>query len=129
MNNTQNQVLLIAIMLLLLAVIILLFYKLPRPSSTAGPEATAETGEPPAEAGSEDKLGVALRLLDENERMVVEALAAEGGTMLQKDISYSLGFSRVKTHRVVQGLVKRGLVTVEEHYNTKKVTLVDWLRE
>ena len=33
---------------------------------------------------------------------------AEGGNMLQKDISIDLGFSHVKTHRVVQSLVKRG---------------------
>ena len=49
--------------------------------------------------------------------------------MLQKDISIDLGFNRVKTHRVVQSLVKRGLVTAEEHFNTNNVTLVDWLRE
>ena len=76
-----------------------------------------------------DKLEVALRLLDENERRVVEALVAEGGSMLQKDISIDMGFSRVKTHRVVQSLVKRGLVTVVEHFNTNKVTLVNWLME
>jgi len=58
------------------------------------------------------------RLLDENERRVVDALVAEGGSMLQKDISVDLGFSRVKTHRIVQSLVKRGLVTAEEHFNT-----------
>ncbi len=76
-----------------------------------------------------DKLEVALRLLDENERRVVEALVAEGGSMLQKDLSINLEFNRVKTHRVVQSLIKRGLVTAEEYFNTNKVTFVNWLME
>ena len=63
---------------------------------------------------------MALRLLDENEHRVVEALVAEGASMLQKNISIDLGFSHVKTHRVVQSLVKRGLVTVEEYFRYKQ---------
>lgn len=124
-GSSQNQALFIVIILLLLMVIFLLFYKWPRPASAEKPE---EADEEP-ESRSEDKLEVALRLLDDNERKVVEALVAEGGSMLQKDISVDLGFSRVKAHRVVQSLVKRGLVTAEEHYNTNKISLVDWLKE
>jgi uncharacterized membrane protein len=120
------QALFVVVILLLLAVILLLFLR-QRPAQPEKPEPEAEAGEPGA-AGSEDKLEVALRLLDENERRVVEALVARGGSMLQKDISYELGFSRVKAHRVVQSLVRRGLVTAEEHYNTNRVSLVDWLK-
>jgi uncharacterized membrane protein len=125
------QALFIVVILLLIAVIVLLFLRQrPMQPETLGPEAEAEVkADEPSEAGSEDKLEVALRLLDENERRVVEALVAKGGSMLQKDISYELGFSRVKAHRVVQSLVKRGLVTTEEHFNTNRVALVDWLRE
>lgn len=126
-GGALGQALLVVIILLLLVVIILLFYRRPKPSPPMMQEA-AEVKEAESEPGSEDKLEVALRLLDENERRVVEAIVAEGGSMLQKDISHDLGFSRVKTHRVVQSLTKRGLVTTEEHYNTVKVTLVDWLR-
>lgn len=127
-GSSQNQALFIVIILLLLVVIVLMFYKWPRSASAEKPEKSEEAGEE-TEFGSEDKLEVALRLLDDNERKVVEALVAEGGSMLQKDISVDLGFSRVKAHRVVQSLVKRGLVTSEEHYNTNKISLVDWLRE
>jgi len=123
------QALFVVVILLLLAVIVLLFLRQrPTQPEKREPEAEAEVkADEPSEAGSEDKLEVALRLLDENERRVVEALVTKGGSMLQKDISYDLGFSRVKTHRVLQSLVKRGLVTTEEHYNTNRVTLVDWL--
>lgn len=130
-NSSQTQQLIILVVLLLLVVIIVMLYRWPRPAPAGRKddevekEAEGETDEP----GSVDKLEVALRLLDENERKVVEALVAEGGSILQKDISIDLGFSRVKTHRVVQSLVKRGLITAEEHFNTNKVTLVDWLRE
>ena len=121
------QALLVVVILLLLAVIVILFLRYrPIQLEARETEAIAKVGEGEPEA-ADDKLEVALRLLDENERRVVEALVAKGGSMLQKDISYELGFSRVKAHRMVQSLVKRGLVTVEEHYNTKKVALVDWL--
>jgi len=77
--------------------------------------------------GYEDKLEVTMRLLNDNEKDVVEAIVAKGGCMLQKDITYDLGYSRVKTHRVLQGLAKRDIVTLEEYHNTNKVTLADWL--
>ncbi len=74
-----------------------------------------------------DKIDVAMKLLSPNERMVVEALIGNDGEMLQKDIHYDLGLSRVQAHRIVLGLTQREIVTVEDHYNTKKVRLADWL--
>ncbi len=123
-NGSQTQQLIILVVLLLLVVIVIMLFRWPRQAPTKKRE---EKEAEEAESASGDKLEVALRLLDDNERTVVEALVAEGGSMLQKDISIDLGFSRVKTHRVVQSLVKRGLVTAEEHFNTKKVKLVNWL--
>ena len=74
-----------------------------------------------------DKIEVAMRLLSPNERIVVETLVNNGGEMFQKDIHYDLGLSRVQAHRIVQGLTQREIVTVEDHYNTKKISLADWL--
>jgi uncharacterized membrane protein len=74
-----------------------------------------------------DKIDVAMKLLSPNERLVVEALLGNGGEMLQKDIHYDLDLSRVQAHRIVQALIQRDIVTVEDHYNTKKVRLADWL--
>ena len=70
-----------------------------------------------------------LRLLHDDERRVVEALVKAGGSMLQKDISYDLKLSRVRTHRVLVRLIERGVVKAEKHYNTNMITLSDWLRE
>jgi len=78
-------------------------------------------------AAETDKIDVAMKLLSPNERIVVEALVDNGAEMLQKDIHYDLGLSRVQAHRIVQGLTQREIVSVEDHYNTKKVRLADWL--
>jgi len=48
--------------------------------------------------------------------------------MLQKDISYNLEISRVKTHRTLVKLINRGIVTAEKQYNTNNITLADWLQ-
>jgi len=68
-----------------------------------------------------------LRVLNEDERKVIEALVAEDGTMLQKDIRWKTGLSRVKTHRILFRLAKRGIVSAEKYYNTNRITLADWL--
>ena len=81
---------------------------------------------PAGEAG-EPALQSVLRVLKDDERAVVETLVSEGGTMLQKDIRWKTGFSRVKTHRILLRLVKRGVVSAEKYFNTNKITLADWL--
>ncbi len=72
-------------------------------------------------------LDAVLRVLNEEERKVIETLVAEGGTMLQKDIRWKTGLSRVKTHRILFRLAKRGIVSAEKYYNTNKIVLADWL--
>ena len=49
--------------------------------------------------------------------------------MLQKNISYELKLNRVKTHRVLVGLIERGIVGAEKHFNKNMITLAEWLRE
>ena len=75
----------------------------------------------------ESALSAVLRVLENDEKKVIETLSAEGGIMLQKDIRWKTGFSRVKTHRILLRLTKRGIVSAEKHYNTNKITLADWL--
>ena len=82
---------------------------------------TVEDGEPALDA--------VLRVLNNDERKVIETLVAEGGTMLQKDIRWKTGLSRVKTHRILFRLAKRGIVSAEKYYNTNKITLANWLRK
>ncbi len=81
---------------------------------------------PPVERG-ESALDAVLRVLNDDERKVIETLVAEGGMMLQKDIRWKTGLSRVKTHRILFRLAKRGVVSAEKYYNTNKIVLADWL--
>lgn len=72
-------------------------------------------------------LDAVLRVLKKDERKVIETIVADGGTILQKDIRWKTDFSRVKTHRILHRLAERGIVSSEKYYNTKKITLADWL--
>jgi uncharacterized membrane protein len=76
-----------------------------------------------------NKIDVALKLLNKNEKLIVRALIESGGEMLQKDISAELGLSRVQTHRTVQSLIERDIVTTERHFNTNRIRLSAWLRK
>ncbi|MCW4048839.1 MAG: hypothetical protein NWE89_03795 [Candidatus Bathyarchaeota archaeon] len=126
MHIQSNQTLYLVIIVILLAVIIVLYLRQTR----VKPQSIKQEVEKAREEADhvDGPLEVAMRLLDENEKLVVETLVAEGGTMLQKDISYKLDFTRVKTHRTIQSLEKRDIVTTVDHFNTKQVTLADWLK-
>lgn len=75
----------------------------------------------------DSSIDVARRLLESDERRVVDELVKAGGSLLQKELSWETGFSRVKTHRILVRLIRRGVVSSEKYYNTNKITLADWL--
>jgi uncharacterized membrane protein len=97
------------------------------------PELSEEKTKPSSPVSAVEKeepaLDAVLRVLNDDERKVIETLVAEGGTMLQKDIRWKTGLSRVKTHRILFRLSKRGIVSAEKYYNTNKIDLADWLRK
>lgn len=109
----------------LVIVVAVLGYALVFPELEKKPEGRPSSV-PVVEKG-ESTLDAVLRVLKEDERKVIETLVAEGGTMLQKDIRWKTGFSRVKTHRILYRLAERGIVSAEKHYNTNKITLEHWL--
>jgi len=132
--------LLLAAMLISVVIVIFLrfFPKLERVRATENLQAAVEKRETDTEtkekAVQDNRLGpsrsidVAIRMLEPDEKRVVEALINSGGVMLQKDISRELGLSRVKTHRVLVKLLRRGVVTAEKYYNTNRIKLADWLK-
>lgn len=69
-----------------------------------------------------------VKTLSEDERKVIEVLAAHDGIYLQKYIRNEVGLSRLQTHRVVARLAERGIVTLEKTGNTNNVLLADWLK-
>jgi len=92
-------------------------------------EEKSKSSSAPAIEKEEPALDAVLRVLNDDEKKVIDTLVAEGGTMLQKDIRWKTGLSRVKTHRILFRLAKRGIVSAEKHYNTNKIELADWLRK
>lgn len=79
------------------------------------------------ESSQDAPIDVARRLLESDERQVVDELVKAGGSLLQKELSWDTGFSRVKIHRILVRLIRRGVVASEKYYNTNKITLADWL--
>ena len=122
--SLTNMLLVVFILLLVLIVVYYVFFpKLERVTSSASIQTEVEN------LKDENKnLEVALRLMESDERRVVKAIVDAGGSMLQKDISYNLEISRVKTHRTLVKLINRGIVTAEKKYNTNNITLADWLQ-
>jgi uncharacterized membrane protein len=110
----------------LVVVVAVLGYALVFPEFSGGKPEEKPSSVPTVEKG-ESALGAVLRVLNYDEKKVIKTLVAEGGTMLQKDIRWKTGLSRVKTHRVLFRLAKRGIVSAEKYYNTNKITLADWL--
>ena len=68
-----------------------------------------------------------LRLLKDDERKLVEALAKSGGVAYQRDLQYAIGFSKVKTHRVIARLAERRLVEVTPAGKTNQIRIPTWL--
>jgi len=69
-----------------------------------------------------------VKTLSDDERKVIDVLAAHEGKYLQKYIRNEVGLSRLQTHRVVARLAVRGIVTLEKTGNTNNVLLADWLK-
>lgn len=72
-------------------------------------------------AGSRGKVQVPSGLLEEERRAV--ALLSERGEVTQRDLARELGISRVKAHRLVRELERRGVVTTQPYGRTKIVRL------
>ena len=68
-----------------------------------------------------------MRILREDERKVCLTILNEGGVVLQKDIRWKTGFSKVKTHRVVERLAERGVVNIKKTEGRNTVSLAPWL--
>jgi len=82
----------------------------------------------PAPVEKSQTLEAVLRVLNADEQKVVNAIASSAdGAMLQKDIKWKTGLSRVKTHRVLARLAARRIVKAEKYYNTNRIVLADWI--
>ncbi len=56
---------------------------------------------------------VILRLLDPQQRKVVNKIVEAGGTLQQVEITYMEGHTKVKAHRLVESLAQKGILQKE----------------
>ena len=85
---------------------------------------------------SDDKVGnkteftkTILNFLSYNEKKLINKLIEQKGTALQSEISRIEGMGKVKTHRLVKDLERKGVITVEKYGNTNRINLSDNLRK
>jgi uncharacterized membrane protein len=130
-DYTLIIVAMVSIMIIAMSVVLFLFPRLHGMASTESIRPAIERDQPRGDEGSDRirAVDVAMKLLEPDERRVMESVIDAGGSMLQKDLSHELGFSRVKIHRVLVRLIRRGVVTAEKYYNTNRIEVADWLNE
>lgn len=73
--------------------------------------------------------GVLLGLLNKDERKAVERLVAGRGQALQAELSRLPEMNKVKSHRIIQRLRERGVLTIERHGKTNIIRLNDEMRD
>ena len=69
------------------------------------------------------KADVALSLMGRDERAVVGRIVEEGGRVTQSEISKVKGLGKVKAHRILQKLERRGVLEKEQYGKTNMVKL------
>jgi hypothetical protein len=72
---------------------------------------------------SADKGKVLLSLLQPSERKIMAKIVEKGGEALQSEISRVEGVGKVKAHRVIERLVKRGVLEKEQMGKTNILRL------
>jgi len=70
-----------------------------------------------------------LNFLSYNEKKLINKLIEQKGTALQSEISRIESMGKVKTHRIVKDLERKGVITVEKYGNTNRINLTDNLRK
>jgi uncharacterized membrane protein len=64
-----------------------------------------------------------LKLLNLNERKVLERLIERKGEILQSEISQTEGMNKLKTHRAIRNLELKGVIKTESYGKTKRIFL------
>lgn len=70
-----------------------------------------------------DNREILFKFLNQNERKVLEKLIEGKGTALQSEISLMEGMNKLKTHRAVKSLEKKGIIKIESYGKTNRIIL------
>ena len=72
---------------------------------------------------------LAVSLMDKDESKIMGKLVSEGGRITQSEVSRIEGIGKVKAHRVLAKLEKRGIVSSEKYGKTNMVKVSDKYRK
>jgi len=76
-----------------------------------------------------DDKNIILKFLNAGERKVVETLIEKKGEILQSEISRMEGMTKLKTHRAVRDLERKGIIKRESHGKTHRIILSKDIKE
>ena len=68
---------------------------------------------------------ILFNFLNYQEKQVVKKLIEEKGNVLQSDISRMGNMGKVKTHRAVKDLTRKGIIKIEKYGNTNLIYLTE----
>jgi uncharacterized membrane protein len=83
-------------------------------------------GEP---TSSQEFAKIVLKFLSYNEKKVVNKLIEKKGSTMQSEISRMEGMGKVKTHRAVQDLERKGIISIEKQGNTNRINLTNDIKK
>jgi hypothetical protein len=72
---------------------------------------------------------IIFNFLNFQEKQVVKKLIEEKGNVLQSDISRIGSMGKVKTHRAVKDLERKGIIKIEKYGNTNRIYLTDDIKK
>ena len=76
-----------------------------------------------------DDKNIILKFLNPSERKVVERLVENRGKVLQSEISRMQGMTKLKTHRAVKDLERKGIIVTESYGKTNRIILSEDIKE
>jgi len=68
-------------------------------------------------------INILLKLLNKDEKLIIEKLINSKGKILQSEVSRSEGLNKVKAHRILSKLRERGVIKLEKYGKTNIVYL------
>ncbi|MBU4245762.1 MAG: winged helix-turn-helix transcriptional regulator [Nanoarchaeota archaeon] len=70
-----------------------------------------------------------LKFFNSNERKILEELIEKNGSVLQSEISRMNGMNKLRTHRTLKDLERKGIIKTESHGKTNRVIMADDIKE
>ncbi len=78
---------------------------------------------------AEGSANLLLKFLSEDEREIIQMMAEREGMTTQAEISKLPGMTRLKAHRIVEKMEKKGLIFVEKYGKVNMLRLANELKE